>query len=333
MATLVAAPPNEIIWDLANSVVASRALHAMADLGVADHIDDTPVPVEELARRCGADADALARVLRLLSSHGIFELSDAGCCAHSDASRLLRTDHPMSMRAFARLNGLPGVWAALGAFEHSLRTGAPSWLAVDPRGFFPYLQGHPDEAEVFEQAMTAKARFDISTIVEAYDFRRFRTVVDVGGGRGHLLRAVLTAAPDADGVLFELPDVARGLDIATPRLRVQAGDFFEDPLPAADLYILMEVIHDWRDEQATRILQAVRAAAAPGATVIVVEDIAPDDDVDRRSQTLDVVMLAVTGGRERSARQHAGLFRAAGIRMTRVVATAGPMRIVEGFAV
>lgn len=332
MATRVASPPNEVVWNLANAGVACRSLQVVADLGVADHIDGAAVPVAELARACSVNADALDRVLRLLTAHGVFVRTDAGY-AHSDASRLLRVDHPMSMRAFARLNGLPGVRGALGALDHALRTGGPGWERVDPRGFFPYLLDHPEELEVFDGAMTAKAGYDITTIIAAYDFRPFRTIADIGGGRGHLLKAVLDAAPHSRGVLFELPDVTARLDVESDRLRVVSGDFFAGPLPAADCYVLMEIIHDWTDEQAARILKAARAAAAPGATVLIIEDIAPDEGTDIRSQTLDVMMLDVTGGRERTQSQLGALLREADFRRTRTLDTAGPMRIVEGVAV
>jgi hypothetical protein len=321
--------PTTSFWNVSNAVVASRALQVIADLGVADHIGAGPVPVDELAHECNVRADALNRALRLLTTYDIFELTGAGY-GHTDASRLLRTDHPMSMRAFAQLNGLPGVWGALGALDHSLSTGAPGWEKVDSRGFFPYLQEHPREAAVFDRAMSAKAGFDIATILDAYDFRPYRTVADIAGGRGHLLQAVLGATAGVRGILFEQPDVTATLDIASDRLHVITGDFFTDALPEADCYILMEVIHDWPDEEATRILQAIRAATHPGATVLVIEGLAPDHGVERRSQTLDVLMLSVTGGRERSAQQHAELFRRANIQCTRVVETSGPMRIVEG---
>jgi hypothetical protein len=332
MATLVATPPNEVIWNLCNSVVSCRSLYLVAELGIADHLGDTPRSAAQLAEPAGVNADALERILRLLTTYGIFERTDEGY-RHTDASRLLCSDHPQSMRSFAWLNGLPGLWASLGAMDHALRTGAAAWEAVDPRGFFPYLQSHPHEAAVFEQAMTAKARFDISTILGGYDFRPFRTIVDVAGGYGHLLKAVLAAAPDSHGILFELPDVASTVELDAQRMKVQAGDFFTDSLPRADLYLLMEIIHDWSDAEALRILRSVRAGAEAGATVLVIEDIAPDQGVEWRSQSMDVLMLAVTGGRQRTTTQHAALLADAGFRITRVVETAGPMNIVEGVAV
>jgi O-methyltransferase len=323
--------PHEILWTLTNAVVPSKCLHLIAELGVADEIGDEPVSVAELASRCGANPDALDRILRLLAAHGIFEPRGDGY-RHSEASRLLRSDHPMSMRAFSRMMGLPLFAATFNALEHSVRTGSPAVELVASKGLWPYLLEHPDEAEVFGQAMTAKAAADVSAIHAAYDFRRFGTIADIGGGRGHLLRAVLDAVPSAQGILFDLPGVIGSLDVDEERLMPQAGDFFVDPLPAADAYVLMEVIHDWADTESLAILSAIRRAAAPGATVLVIEDVLPDGQADPRSQTLDVIMLSVTGGRERTVSQLGELFDDAGFRLAGVTETAGAMRIVEGTA-
>lgn len=324
--------PHEILWTLTSAVVPSKCLHLVAELGVADEIRDEPVTVADLASRCGANPDALDRVLRLLAAHGIFEHRPEGY-AHSEASRLLRSDHPMSMRAFSRMMGLPVFAATFNALEHSVRTGSPAVELVASKGLWPYLQEHPDEAEVFGQAMTAKAAADVSAIHAAYDFSRFGTIADIGGGRGHLLRAVLDAVPSAQGILFDLPEVIGSLDVDEERLTPQAGDFFVDPLPTADAYVLMEVIHDWADTECVTILSAIRRAVAPGATVLVIEDVLPDQQADPRSQTLDVIMLSVTGGRERTVSQLGGLFDDAGFRLAGVTETAGAMRIVEGTAV
>jgi C-methyltransferase len=160
--------------------------------------------------------------------------------------------------------------------------------------------------------MTAKAAGDIGSVLGSYDFSGFAVVADIGGGRGHLLRAVLDRARDADGVLFDLPEVTGQLDFDHERLTVQAGDFFVDPLPVADAYLLMEVLHDWPDPEAVKILSAVRQAAPAGATVLIIENVLPDQDPDPRGHTLDVIMLAVTGGRERTPSPRAGLSRRAG---------------------
>jgi len=181
--------------------------------------------------------------------------------------------------------------------------------------------------------MTARAAADIGALVAGFDFTRFAAIADIGGGRGHLLRAVLDAAPDARGVLFELPDVIGALDVEHERLTPQAGDFFVDPLPAADLYVLMEIIHDWPDAECLSILSAVRRTAAPGATVLVIETILHDDRPDPRGRMLDVIMLAISGGRERTARELDELFQSAGFGKTTLIETTGALRMVETTAV
>ena len=323
--------PHEIIWSLTNAVVVSRSLQVIAELGVADQIGEEPVGIEELAGACGADPDGLDRVLRLLAAFGIFEGGTDGY-RHTDASRLLGSDHPMSMRAFARMMGLPAFRATFDQLEHSVRSGGPAMGVVHDGGLWPYLEKHPREGEVFARAMTAKAGADVVAVLGAYDFARFDTVVDVGGGRGHLLRAVLDVVPEAHGILFDLPAVTEALDPGTDRLTAHPGDFFVDPLPTADAYILMEVIHDWPDAQALAILHAVRRAARPGARVLIIENVLNGVDADPRGHTLDVIMLAVTGGRERTGSQLASLLEAAGFATWTVTETSGPLHLVEAVA-
>ncbi|MFN2608154.1 MAG: methyltransferase [Acidimicrobiales bacterium] len=324
--------PHEALWSLANAAAVSRSLQAVAELAVADHIDDDPVAVEELARRCAVTVDGLDRVLRLLAAHGVFARRGPSY-EHTETSRLLRSDHPMSMRPFVRMMGRPAFWASFGALDHSIHTGAPGFEMVDRNGLWTYLRTHPEEARVFDEAMTAKAQADIVAVLTAYDFGRFGTIADIGGGRGHLLRAVLDRVPTASGMLFDLPGVTETLDAVPPRLSLHPGDFFVDPLPRADAYVLMEVLHDWSDAEAAAILQAVRSAARPGATLLIIEAIIPDGDLDPRVHALDVIMLAVTGGRERTAPQLASLLEGAGFRATATVETGSPIRILEATAV
>ena len=324
--------PHETIWALATATVASRALHVIAELGVADQIDDSPVPIKELSGHCQADADGLERALNLLAAHGVFARDGEGF-RHTDASRLLRSDHPMSMRAFPRMMGLPSFTASFAQLDHAVRTGSPAFQLIDPEGLFAHLRRHPDEAAVFDASMTAKAAADIGAVLGAYEFGRFTSIADIGGGRGHLLRAILEATPHANGILFELPTVIDKLHAGNERLALHAGDFFVDPLPSADLYILMEIIHDWDDAQASDILRAVRQAAAPGATVLIIEAVADDSRLDPVVHTLDMIMLAITGGRERTSSQLGQLLGSAGLRPAATLETRGPLRIVEAVAV
>jgi len=324
--------PHELIWSITNSVVTGRALHLVAELRVADHIDAETVDVEKLASLCGADPEALDRVLRLLVTQGIFARHRDGY-AHTDASRLLRTDHPMSMSGFARMMGLPVMWSAMSNMDHSVRTGAPALELADPKGLWGYLQSHPDDAGVFGEAMMAKAQADIAAILSSYDFGAYPTIADVGGGRGHLLQALLEAHSSARGVLFDLPGVIEALEPAPQRLSRTPGDFFADPLPRADAYVLMEVLHDWDDPEAAKILAAVHAAAPAGATLLIIENVLSETATDVRGHILDVIMLTFTGGRERTVDQFDSLLDQTGFRRRSVVETSGPMRIVEAVAV
>jgi C-methyltransferase len=177
--------------------------------------------------------------------------------------------------------------------------------------------------------MTAKAGADIAAILSAYDFTPFTRIADIAGGRGHLLRAVLGAAPTAEGVLFDLPIVIDSLTIDEPRVTAQAGDFFVNALPVADAYLLLDVLHDWPDERCVAILSAVRRAAPAESVVLVIEDVVAEERDDPRASTLDIVMLTVTGGRERTARELGALLATAGFHLDEVIDTPSSRRIVQ----
>ena len=233
MSTTSPAPqPHEIVWGLTNGVIPSRALQVVAELGVADHIADETVSVKQLASSCAADPDGLDRVLHLLATHGVFERHADGY-RHTEASQLLRSDHPMSMRAFARMMGMPVIRASFDQLEHSVRTGSPAIELAAGDGLWPYLIGHPEEAAIFGQAMTGKAAADTAAVLGAYDFGRFDTIADIGGGRGHLLRAVLDVVSTAEGILFDLPDVIETLDIGRDRLHPTGRSWTEPASPTA----------------------------------------------------------------------------------------------------
>jgi hypothetical protein len=323
------ANPVSTLIQIAGGYCLPRCLHAVADLGVADALDSTPRTATELAASVGADADALNRVLRLLSAHGVFE-SRGDRFGHSPASLLLRTDHPQSLRAFVRLFGLPFAWSIFGAMGHSVQTGRPAAEKVLPEGIWTYFAEHPDEAAVFNMAMAAKAHAHVAEIIAAYDFSGFRRVGDIGGGRGHLLRAVLAAVPTATGVLFDVPKVvAEAAGLGSERLTFQAGDFFKDALPVCDAYLVMEVIHDWNDADSVAILKAIRRAAPPHAKLLLIEQIVPDDAGPHWSKMLDIHMLALLGGRQRTRSEYEALFAKAGFAFAREIVTRADISILE----
>ena len=330
---MTAANPVETVQQIAGGYCLPRCLHVVADLGVADELEETSRSADELAEAVGAQADALGRALRLLAAHGVFE-TDGESFRHSPASRLLRSDHTQSMRSFARMFGLPICWETSGAMKHSLQTGLPAAGEVFGESFFDYLAKRPQEGQVFNEAMAAKAHGAIAGILSSYDLSGCEVIGDIGGGGGHLLRAILAeAAPSARGVLFELPHViAEASEIESERLTLQPGDFFRDPLPTCDAYLLMEVVHDWGDEESAAILRAIREAAPTGAKLLVIETIVPDDPGPDWSKMLDIHMLTLLGGRQRSEQEYEALLAGAGFTLERTIDTHAGVSILESAA-
>src|SRR5215831_13946698 len=185
-----------------------RCLHIVADLALADALDEMPLTASELASAVRVQPDALGRVLRLLSAYGVFS-ADGDRFVHTPTSRLLRTDNLRSQRALVRLFGLQQIWDSFGDLQHSVRTGRPAAEQVYAGGLWSYFAEDLEARAIFDDAMSDKSRGQIAAITAAYDFSQFGTVADIGGGQGHLLQAVLMAAPDVCGVLFELPAVIR----------------------------------------------------------------------------------------------------------------------------
>ncbi|HJV60686.1 MAG TPA: methyltransferase [Albitalea sp.] len=321
-------PAPARLWLLATSHLLPRCLHVVAEAGVADHLGENPESADMLARESGCDAAALNRMLRLLSTAGVFERVGDGW-AHTELSRLLRTDHPHSMRAFARMIGGQVQWAAAGKLRQALSNGQAAVENVVPGGLWPWFAEHPDDASVFDAAMTAKSTGEIAALLPAFDFAPYRVIADVGGGRGHVLAAILEANAGASGILFDLPHVVAHVD-ASPRMELRGGDFFHDELPRADAYVVSQVLHDWPDEQAVDILRAVRRAAHAGSHLLVLEQVLAESPGPHPSKTLDIVMLTLTGGRERTQEEYARLFGAAGFRLERVVPTAAPGSVLVG---
>ena len=324
--------PFETLRQISGGYCLSRSIHVLAELNVADALGDTAQSAAELAKSVGANADALSRVLRLASAHGVFE-PEGDKFRHSAASRMLRTDHPQSMRVFARMFGLAINWEAYGELEYSVRSGRPAMERTLPGGFWSYLAQHPEANRIFNATMQAKAQGQIPAIVASCDFSGFKMIGDIAGGRGHLLSAILEAAPNAKGVLFDLPHVVEERSaMASSRLTLQPGDFFKDPLPRCDAYILMEIIHDWPDEEAVAILKALRRAAVPRAALFLIETIVPADPGPDWSKMLDIHMLTLLGGKQRTLREYEILLGRAGFAFQREIDTRAGISIVEAFA-
>ena len=323
----------DTIMQITSGHSVARSLHVVAELGVADALDDSPRTSAELAKKTGTNPEALGRVLRLLASFGIFEVQD-GRISHTLASRLLRTDHPQSMRSFVRMIGLPVTWDAYGKLDHSLKTGQPSVPNVYPGGIWKYFEENTDASRIFDQAMAAKAQGQIPFIVKSYDFSKFGRIADIAGGQGHLLQAILAANPKVKGVLFDLPHVIEKVSgAASERLQLQSGDFFKDKLPVCDAYLMMDIIHDWNDENSAKILKNLRRATPANAKLLLIEAIIPDDSKPNPAKVLDVHMLVFAGGRQRTQQEHAEMLAAAGFRFEREIDVGGSFSILEAVAV
>jgi hypothetical protein len=310
----------------------TRPLQLVVKAGVPDMLGEEPQSAASLAAATGCNADALDRFLRALAGCDIFERLPDGTYRHTPISRCLRRDAPMSAEASAQLQATPIYQAALSNLEHTLRTGRPAIEAVAPDGFFAYLRTHPEEARIFDHAMSSMAAAN-EQIVGAYDFSPNKVIADIGGGQGALACAILERVPKVQAILFDLPDVVAG---AAPmaRLRIQAGDFLTDSLPSADLHILKLILHDWPDVTAAKILAAVRRAARVGGRLLVIEPLMSEDPGFSASHIMDVSMLAIVGGRERTLQQFRQVFSDTGFRLLRVIPTASPVaQIVEAEAV
>jgi len=328
---MIAVNPAESLLQLSAGYYVSRALHAVTEIGVADALGDTPQPTASLAKAVAADAGALDRVLRLLALYGVFEYT-SGVVGHTLLSRLLRQDHPQSMRSLVRMFGLPGFWTTVRELNSAIQTGEPSANRALPGGFWGYLKQNPDASRIFGEAMTGKAQGHIAGVLKVYDFSGFRVIADIGGGHGHLIQAIVAANPGVQGVLFDQPQVVNEAQIASERLRLIGGDFFHDVLPDADAYILMEVIHDWDDDASRKILGAVRRAARANAKLLLIEALLPDDASPNWPTTLDIVMLTI-GGRQRTLREYSDLLRDSGFVMTRDIDTRSGISMIEATAI
>src|SRR5207248_9978923 len=236
--------------------------------------------------------------------------------------RMLRTDHPQSMRAFVRMFGLAINWDAYRELEYSVKTGRRAMEKTLPEGIWSYLRQHPEANSIFNATMLAKAQGQIPAIVQCGNFSRFRVIGDIAGGRGHLLSAILAAAPNSKGLLFDLPHVVKEASgLASSRLTLQPGDFFKDALPRCDAYILMEIIHDWPYKDAVAILQAVRRAAPAEATLFIIETIVPAGPAPDCSKMLDIHMLTLSGAKQRTLREYHTFLEQSGLVFKRVHGT------------
>jgi hypothetical protein len=312
----------------------SKALNVAAELGLADLLQPGPRTSDDLATACGAHAPTLYRLLRALASVGVFTEVDERRFALTPLAELLRSDVSGSMRALARMYGAEQ-YRAWGDLLDSVRTGRPAFDRVFGVSHFDYLAHSPEADAIFNDAMTGWTTQVAEAVVAAYDFAGVDTVVDVGGGYGLLLATILRAHPAVRGVLFDQPHVVKG---AEPRLQAagvaercatDGGDFFASVSPDGDAYILAQIPHDWDDERCRIILGNCRRAIRPVGKLLVVEQVLPPANEPSFAKWLDLHMLVLLTGRERTETEYRDLHAAAGFALTRVIPTFSGASIVE----
>lgn len=322
--------PSQQIMKLGLGFAVSQALRVIIELGIPDLLAAGKQSVEELATAAMVDAGALYRVMRLLAPEGVFTEFQPHSFALTEMGAALRSDRP-GPRDFVRMINSEA-YLAFEQLLHSVRTGKPAFDNVFGSPRFDWLSDHPEQAALFQRAMVALSLGSNEAVADAYDFGPYTRVVDVGGGHGQLLSAILARNPHLSGVLFDLPSgvsaARQGAGGDLPRTDFVAGNFFES-VPVGDVYVIKKVIHDWNDQNAGLILRRCREAMPANGRVLVAETLVPAGDEPSQIKAIDVVMLAVTGGLERSEAQYADLFEAAGLRFERVIHTRGPISILE----
>jgi len=327
------------IIQMATAIWKSRAVYAAARLGLADLLSDGPRTATELARATGMHTPSLYRLLRTLASLGLFTEGDTQRFALTPLGAALQTSAPGAARATVLTLAGECQWQAWGAFPHSLETGKTAMEKVWGMPLFAYLAQHPEEASNFSEAMVGAHGDDPPAVVAAYDFARFQALVDVGGGTGNLLTTILRAHAHVRGILYDLPHVVleartriEALELAA-RCEVHSGDFFAAVPAGGDAYLLSHILHDWDEEQCLTILRRCHQAMGQNGCLLIVEMVLPPRDAPHPGKLIDLLMLTVTGGVERTAEEYAALLEAASFRLTRIVPTTSAVSIVEAVPV
>jgi hypothetical protein len=312
----------------------SQAIYVAAEMCIADRLADGPRRAEELARDVGAHDRSLYRLLRALASVGVFAEDAEGRFSLTPLADLLRSDVPGSQRATV-LMMVGQFYHAWGGLLDSIRTGRPAFETIYGRSFFEYLATNEEQAQIFDDAMTARNDRKTRAMLEAYDLAGIRVLADIGGGNGSTLVTVLKKYPEMLGILFDRPGVVERARAGivreglAGRCQIVGGDFLERIPEAADLYLMRHILHNWDDERAVVILSRVRDAMPDGATLLVVERVIPTGNEFLFGKIMDLNMLVMLGGIERTDGEFRQLFERVGLNLTRIVPTEAEVSVIE----
>jgi hypothetical protein len=333
-------PANVVVMQMLTGKWVSASISVVAELGIADLLAKGDRTADELADAVSAHGPSLYRVLRALASVGVFAETEDRRFTLTPLAACLGSNVPNSVREFARFVAIPAASRSWDHLMHSVKTGETGLRkAFAVNNAFDYLRTHPEEAAIFDGAMTDNSRQSAPAVAQAYDFGRFRQLVDVAGGHGLLLATILQRFPSLEGVLFDLPEVIAGAKNALAtygldgRCKIIGGDFFQAVPAGADAYMLKHIIHDWDDERALAILRNIRKAIQLSGRLLIVEVIIAPGNEPSFGKLLDLEMLVIPGGRERTSDEYRDLFAGAGFRLAEIHETTAPTSIIEGVPV
>src|SRR5215813_3965726 len=328
-------PPPIRISLLSQGTIIATSLALAAELGIADLLADGPRSSEELAQATSTHPRSLHRLLRLLCSVGVFNEIQTDSFAQTPLSECLRAGVPGSMRSWLRMISLKVRYHTHAEALYSIKTGEPAFKRVTGMEFFDYLAAHPDEGEIFNQAMNDMGKVVAAAVAQSYDFSGVGKIIDVGGGHGTLIAAVLQKYPQMTGILFDSSHVAERAreSIASAgladRCEVVGGDFFKSVPSGCDAYLLRWIIHDWDHERAVTILRNCRQAMGAGSRLLLIEMVLPTGNKFHPGKFMDYIMLIVMGGRERTEEEYDSLLREADLRLNNVAPTGSPLSVIE----
>jgi hypothetical protein len=332
-------PPQAILMQMGMGFIVSQAISVAAKLYIADHLKDGAKTVEQIAEATQTDAPSLYRLLRALTAVGVFSIDAENRFSNTPVSELLRSDHPESLRGIVHMMCDREHWMAHGNLFQSVKTGEIAFEHTFGMPPFPYLAQHPEAGKIFDDAMTSFSSGIAKAVAAIYDFSGAETIADIGGGHGILLSTIIGANPQAKGILFDQPQVVAGAGNllaeagVSERIEVVSGNFFAEIPVTADIYLMKHIIHDWNNEQSVSILSNLAKTAPAGSKLLLVESVVEEDNSPSMSKVMDLNMLVMTGGKERTATEYAALFEKTGFRLTNVYPTPSPVQIVEAVRV
>ncbi len=326
--------PAEILNKMLGGYMQSQVLYVAAKLALFDVLRDEPKTSQELASLTKANEPSLRRLLGYLTSVNMLREDTRGRFKATEMGELLQSNHPHSLYPWALLLGAPLMWKPWGEFYETIKTGEPAFDRVFGKPFFQYLGQNPEDAALFNAAMTQTLSDSLSDITEVYDFSDFRKIVDVGGGHGVLLRGILERYPHIKGVLFDLPSVVADAkeikgSAVEDRCEIAGGDMFQSVPMGGDAYILKRIIHGWSDKEAIEILRNCKQAMSEQGKILIVDRVLKPNNQPDPGKSPDLMMLILMTGRERTEKDFRELFEATGLRLSRIIPTKG-QSVIEG---